>query len=124
MNPGIRTDFGADDVSWWYSLKDETLAFKLARFRDDVLESKVRTVRFDLDWNVVQYDGRDKWHWWLVDSQMRGIRADLGCKPLADLYQTAGWASARVDSVRENGTVFRETSIALRSSRPEQCNQL
>ncbi len=106
MNPVDSTDFGADDVSWWYSLKDETLAFKLARFRDDVLESKVRTVRFDLDWNVVQYDGRDKWHWWLVDSQMRGIRADLGCKPLADLYQTAGWASARVDSVRENGTVF------------------
>jgi len=99
------TAFGADDVSWWASLNHDsindrdTLTFDPAQFRQNVLDAKVRTMRVDLDWNLVQYDSRDSWHWELMDAQMHGECADAGCRPLALLFQTTGWASTRIDSV-------------------------
>ena len=110
LNAVDSVDFGACDVSWWCSLRHDsiqnrdTLSFDSLEFRNLMEESKARTVRFDLDWNLIQWGGRNSWGWDLQDAQMRGIRADAGCKPLALLFQTVHWASTRVDSHRVANT--------------------
>lgn len=109
------TYWGACEWSWWACLRPGGLNFSPDTFRSRMSESRVRSVRFDLDWNLVQHGGRDCWNWDLLDQTMRGIRADSGCRPLALLLQTPTWASTRIDShyVANEDTSYMDYDTSL-----------
>ena len=95
MKPVDSTYFGADEVGWrWFP---DTFSF--GTFKSRIEESKVRAVRFDLDWEIIQPVRRDSWDWILTDSTLTGIRADGMVRPLALITLTPPWASSRWDSM-------------------------
>lgn len=93
-------DFGADEASWYvldYSghpcpWPDVDSLADLAK------TARVKTVRLDLDWRLLQPDSAGQWDTVLLDSSVRTFANSAGCRILALTGCPPGWASTRLDT--------------------------
>jgi len=87
-------DFACDEASWWLPPGHPRPNGDLLAAR--CTTARVKSVRLDLDWNLVQYGGRDSWDFTMVDSSFRTFNKAANCRVLALCYQVPKWASTRV----------------------------
>ena len=86
-------EFGAAEAEWWSRTGIVPNGTTLADLADS---AKVRSVRLDLDWHLMQYDNPDSWDFVLTDSSLRTLNRAAGCRVLGLLTQVPAWASTRV----------------------------
>ena len=72
----------------------------LARYLDGAQAAHAGWVRFDVNWNVIQYRGPDSYNWEPFDRVVRAIRA-RGMRVLAGILYTPPWARAAGSSSRQ-----------------------
>lgn len=70
-----------------HELSDEEIAAELDVARD----AGARWVRFDLNWAVIQEEGRESWRWEPFDRMIEGARA-RGLNVLGTIWYTPAWA--------------------------------
>lgn len=86
----------------------------LARYLDGVRDAHAGWVRFDVNWNVIQYRGPSEYNWEPFDRVVRGITT-RGMRVLAGILYTPPWARASGTSSHSPPTNLRDYAAFVKT---------